>query len=174
MTPLHRRRTECGTWASSGASPDTAMRTPFGKRQPCKSCGSVLVEAALAIFLLASLAAGTAGTLISAIRLDRAAAVNIMADACIDIEAAKARRLPLVDSTSFALTSYSAISPAVTTSSVTVGRLFDKDIPGTMTYTRIVTAVEPSGNEHRLIIGLSYKVSGRTYLKTREVTRYEN
>ena len=139
-----------------------------------KKVGSVLIEAALAIFLLSALAAGTTRTLMSAIQLDRAAAVNIMADSCIDIAAAKARRVPIVDEASFATTPYSAISPAVTTGSVVLGRLFGRDLPGTMTYTRIKMAIEPSGSEHRIIIGLSYTMNGQQYLKTREVTRYEN
>jgi len=137
------------------------------------SRGSVLIEAAIAVFMLACVASMTTGTVTSAARMSRWAAVESMADAAIDIEASVARKYPLVNATSISTSSYT-LSPAVTSQATTLGTLYGNAVPGTLLYTRVDSANQPSGTVHRIIIGLTFQIGGRTYCKTREVVRYED
>lgn len=131
--------------------------------------GSVLIEAAVAIVMVIGASYVSTQTVLSSIALNRWAAAQAIAESAIDIEAARARQIyPSEFYVQF------PPNPSVRTVTKAMGTVGTKTLNGTFRYTSSIQGLAPNNARRtHFIIVLEFSVNKITYLKTREVTRYE-
>ena len=133
--------------------------------------GSILIEATIAASLLILLAYGSMHMMISAIRQNKWAAVQTLADAALDFEAARAKRIAF-DKVQETYQPQNGETYRETTKSL--GMLSSQDVQGTFRYVCKTQTMQPNNRmQYCISIGLKYTLYGVDYIKTREVVRYE-